>query len=264
MTGNRSNLTNQKDSILKTSLLYGLNRIALLSLVCVAAALSGCVSQQAVRAVGPMTEQRYELGSIERVSFSGRGDVRIVPSNESVLVVHGAPNVLDALSINISDDRLKAGPRYRYYIPSDSQPTYTLYLNELDRLSVSGSMTIIADELKGDDLTLSVSGRAEVTLNIDASVLTIRCSGRADITATGLVDQLEIHTSGSVDVKAQDLLARQVTMSTSGSSRATIWAEESLEVRSSGSTRVQYRGQPRVSQSVSGSSSVEALKEIPS
>jgi len=223
--------------------------------------LSACVGPMTVRASGPVVEQRYELNGIDRVYFSGGGEVRILPSNESVLVVSAARNVHQALDIDINDDRLKAGPQRRVRIPSSSSPVYTLYVNELDRLGVSGYMTVIADQLRGEELTLSVSGRAEVDMNIEATALNIHCSGSADITARGLVDQLDIHTSGSVKLEGSDLLARHVDIATSGSSRVTIWAEESLDIRSSGSTRVRYRGQPLVSQSISGSSSVKALGE---
>ncbi|PTY36179.1 hypothetical protein BGP77_02380 [Saccharospirillum sp. MSK14-1] len=223
--------------------------------------LSACANQTRVQGKGPVVEQRYELNGIERVYFSGRGEVRILPSDDSVLVVSAARNVQEALSINISDDRLKAGPQRHVYIASDSRPVYTLYVNELEHLGVSGAMSITADELRGNELTLSVSGRAEVDMRVEASLLTLRSSGSAEITATGLVDQLEIRTSGSVRLEGSDLLARHVDIATSGSSRVTIWAEESIDIRSSGSTRVRYRGQPLVSQSVSGSSSVEALND---
>ncbi|MFG1497584.1 head GIN domain-containing protein [Saccharospirillum sp. HFRX-1] len=223
--------------------------------------LSACANQMRVQGQGPIVEQRYELNGIDRVHFSGRGEVRILPSDESVLVVSAARNVQSALDIDINDERLKAGPQRHVYFSSDSRPVYTLYVNDLERLSVSGAMSIMADELRGEELTLSVSGRAEVDMNVEATALNIHCSGSADITARGLVDQLEIHTSGSVKLEGGDLLARHVDIATSGSSRVTIWAEESLNIRSSGSTRVRYRGQPLVSQSVSGSSSVEALDD---
>lgn len=223
--------------------------------------LSACANQTRVQGQGPIVEQRYQLNGIDRVHFSGRGEVRILPSEDSVLVVSAARNVQSALDIDFNDDRLKAGPQRHVYFSSDSRPVYTLYVNDLERLSISGAMSIIADELRGDELTLSVSGRAEVDMRVEASVLILRSSGSAEINATGLVDQLEIRTSGSVRLEASDLLARHVDIATSGSSRVTIWAEESIDIRSSGSTRVRYRGQPLVSQSVSGSSSVEALNE---
>lgn len=223
--------------------------------------LSGCVSQTTIEASGPIVEQRYDLHGIDRVYFSGRGELRILPSNESVLVVSAAQNVQQALDIDINDDRLRAGPKHRVRFPADSRPIYTLYVDELERVSISGSMSITADQLRGDDLTLSVSGRADVDMRVEAETLTINCSGSADIKAAGLVNHLDVNTSGSVRLEAGDLLAREVEISTSGSSRATIWVEDRLHVRSSGSTRVRYRGQPLVSQSVSGSSSVEALNE---
>lgn len=226
-----------------------------------AVVLSACVNQVTVESGGPVVEQRFDLRGIDRVYFSGRGEVRILPSNESVLVVSATQPVQQALDIDIRDDRLKAGPKHRMRIATDSRPVYTLYVNELDRISVSGAMLITADQLRSDDLTLSVSGRAEVDMRVEATTLTINCSGSADIKVEGLVDHLDVNTSGSVRLEAGDLLARAVDISTSGSSRATIWAEESLHIRSSGSTRVRYRGQPLVSQSISGSSSVEALDE---
>lgn len=230
-------------------------------LVLSAILLSACVSPMTIQARGPVVEQRYQLNGIDRVYFYGSGEVRILPSKESVLVVSAARNVQEVLDIDISDDQVKAGPQRRVRLPSDSSPVYTLYVNELDHLSVSGYMSVKADQLSGEQLSLSVSGRATVDMRVTATALNIRSSGSAEITATGLVDQLKVRTSGSLKLAGSDLLARQVEIASSGSARVTIWAEESLDIRSSGSTRVRYRGQPVVSQSISGASSVEALND---
>ncbi|WP_157954315.1 head GIN domain-containing protein [Saccharospirillum mangrovi] len=224
--------------------------------------LSGCIGPMTIHARGPDVEQRYALGELERASFSGRGDVRLVPSNESVLVVSAPQNILDVLDIEVRQGRLNAGPRHGVRLSHTTPaPVYTLYVNELERLDFSGSMVVHADQLNTHSLRLSGSGAVKGDLRVNVSELSIHGSGSVDLTLTGQTDTLDVHGSGAVRLDATDLLARSVELYSSGSAHVSVWAEESLKVHSSGSTRVRYRGQPLVSQSISGSSSVEALDD---
>lgn len=223
--------------------------------------LTACAGPTAIRPSGPLIERSYPLPPLSRVSFYHVGDVRVVSADESMLVVSASQNVQDVLDIDINDQRLKVGPFRGYHLTRAARPSYTLYINELERLDLSGSMSVQADRLVVQALTLAASGSVKGDLQVVAETLHVSGSGSINLTLTGQVEQLEVHGSGSIKLNSQDLLARRVEVRSSGSSNISVWAEDSLDIHTSGSTRVRYRGQPRVSQSVSGSSSIEALDD---
>lgn len=223
--------------------------------------LTACVSPSSIRGTGPLIEKSYPLESINRAVFFGSGEVHIVPSRKTSLVITAAQNVHEVLSVEVDSESLKVGPQHGIHLARSAKPAYTLYLNELEHLDLSGSMSVYADHLDGDQLSVNASGGVDGELLIQAQELTVRGSGSINLTLSGQTDRFHVHGSGSVKVDAGKLLARWVDLDLSGSSKITVWADDSLDVHSSGSTRVQYRGQPRISQDVSGSSSIEAWEE---
>jgi hypothetical protein len=122
------------------------------------------------------------------------------------------------------------------------------------RSTVGVVCRIGARSLRG--VELSSASRIQVD-GIDAPAFSVDLSGAASFAATGAVDRLRIDLSGASRVTAPSLRAREVDATLSGASVALVRAVDTLVVRASGSSLLQYLGDPSVHVDTSGGSTVQ-------
>ena len=81
-------------------------------------------------------------------------------------------------------------------------------------------------------------------------------SGEIYLTGTDTVETQSIEISGSGSVEAINLPVRKSTIDMSGSGDSKVYVLETLDVEISGSGEVIYKGNPIISQQVSGSGGI--------
>lgn len=148
-------------------------------------------------------------------------------------------------------------------------------------IKVSGSANLTLDCGAVQSLDIVVSGMSAATVKGGApstetecsgsSRLTLECgsirsldastSGSSSMTASGSADKVVAEASGSSRISLREFKAKTVSAETSGMSGITVWATESLDASSSGSSSVRYRadGDIRLSASKSGMASISPI-----
>lgn len=184
-----------------------------------------------------ITESRTVSG-FSAVELSGRAEITIVQGEREALTITADDNILPLLTSHVNDGRLELGVEPGSGISMDGPVVYALTVIDLTALRMSGSGTITITDLTTPELTVDVSGSAEVT-------------------ATGTAADQHFAISGSGRVDSAGLAGDSVTVSIAGSGSATVYASDSLDVTISGSGTVTYLGDPeRVTQNVSGQGSI--------
>jgi hypothetical protein len=216
-----------------------------------------------------VTEKR-EIGGFDRVHVRDIGEVILTQGEKESLVVEadadliskvktevrsGVLNLevgrgwLDKLSLGLAE---LSGKRVRYY----------LTVREIHELKISGKGDVEADKIDSDRLSVSISGMGNVNIGtLDAGKLSVSISGRGEFASAGSVVHQKVAISGSGDYKAIDLESQSAAVKISGQGNASVWAIEELEANISGYGKVEYRGSPSVSHSISGLGSVRQLKK---
>ncbi|HEY0896206.1 MAG TPA: head GIN domain-containing protein, partial [Sphingobacteriaceae bacterium] len=95
-------------------------------------------------------------------------------------------------------------------------------------------------------LEVEVSGANNCELEVEAGELSIDASGAANIKLTGKADELEIDASGACNIKAYELSAGRVDAEVSGVSNVDVTAQKKLDVKASGLSHVNYKGNPQI------------------
>lgn len=130
----------------------------------------------------------------------------------------------------------------------------------LNSLSVSGSGNMeVKGTVKGDRVTTAVSGSGRLTAAVAASNLSSSISGSGGMELTGKTSAAKIEISGSGKFEGEDLNSRAADISVSGSGKASIQAEETLNAVLSGSGKVTYSGNAKVNVVKNGSGSVTKI-----
>jgi hypothetical protein len=137
----------------------------------------------------------------------------------------------------------------------------TIGVRNLNKIHVSGAVEMASNgKINTGDMEMEFSGSTKVTLDINASRLTTKGSGSTEVNLKGQASTHNIDLSGSGNVNALDFVVGDYNISTSGSSDCTINVLRELNVRSSGSSSIKYRGTPtQINNSKSGSSSIEKI-----
>ncbi len=77
-------------------------------------------------------------------------------------------------------------------------------------------------------------------------------SGALDATVSGRVDRQTVRISGAGEYRAANLASADASVRVSGAGRVVVNAQRTLEVSLSGAGNVEYLGNPRVIEHVSG------------
>jgi hypothetical protein len=110
-------------------------------------------------------------------------------------------------------------------------------------------------DLKADNFKVHTSGSRNATLSINANIIKVISSGSSNIKLDGKAEQVNITSSGSSNLRAHELTTGIAEITSSGSSNIHISVIDKIDVRSSGSSNVKYRGNPeKVYSKASGSS----------
>lgn len=132
-----------------------------------------------------------ELGNITFVSISGAGDLYITQGNKnSITVQAGSQDVIDSVtisqegsSLSLNCEQIEDQTVFDKFLGllsfnHDSNVTYLLTLNSLNKLEINGVGNISIDSYKTDDLTIINNGVGNLTSKkLDISTLNIVNNG---------------------------------------------------------------------------------------
>ncbi|WP_196159423.1 head GIN domain-containing protein [Reinekea sp. G2M2-21] len=209
-----------------------------------------------VQGTGRSYEINHTVTEIREVELHGIGELTLQNGQENQLVVLAQEEIHDHLSIRQEDDQLIIGPREGYQFRTNEPPRFLLNANHLDTVIIRGAIDLTSGNYRTEQLAIEASGSSDVDLTLHASNLTIDASGSFDGYLSGEVNTLKVDFSGSSDLNADDLKAKDVDIDISGAGTAYIHATETLTISAAGAVKVVYSGNPVVSQSAAGATSI--------
>lgn len=224
--------------------------------------LSAC-NLAGLRGSGDLITETRNVSNFDRISLSGSGNVIITQNGEESLVVETDDNIMEYVTTEVRGGTLELGfSSARAGGISPTRLTFTLSVDNLEGLTVSGSGDIEAEGIETDSLEINVSGSGDIRVDsLTADLVEAQISGSGEIVLAGEAADQDIQISGSGKYRAGDLLSETVTVEIGGSGDVTVWTTNSLDASIGGSGNVSYYGTPSVSSSTSGSGSINSLGE---
>ncbi|HET9110409.1 MAG TPA: head GIN domain-containing protein [Ktedonobacterales bacterium] len=204
--------------------------------------LGARVSGEAQGPVGSgvvVTESR-EVSGFTRIKLAGFGTLNITQTGTESLSITADDNILPHLTSEVVDGTLELGVKPRLSFRPMKHITYTVTVNSLDGIQLTGAGTVHASGIQTQSLSVMISGAGDMTISGSAPLQTVKISG------AGNYDASELQTESS-----------EVTISGAGNAR--INASRTLNATVSGAGAVKYTGSPQVSQRITGIGSVRAV-----
>jgi len=231
--------------------------ITVLFLVVVILTVAGCSS---IKGSGDLITETRQVSNFDRIDLSGVGEVVISQDGSESLSVETDDNIMKYVEAVVEGGTLKLGFKDGVNSISPSRLVFTVSVDDLNGLAVSGSGDIESDALKTDRLDVAVSGSGDVQVaELSTGAVNADISGSGEISLAGEANAQDLTISGSGKYLAGDLCNASVSVDISGSGAATVCSTETLVSDISGSGSVNYYGRPSVNSSGSGSGKINNL-----
>ncbi|MGV8879127.1 MAG: head GIN domain-containing protein [Sphingobacteriaceae bacterium] len=234
------------------------------SLLCAAIIITGfssCRMFGCESGSGNQIIEERKVADFSKIQISGAYKLILrQDSIPSVLKITADDNLMKDIQTNVSNGKMEIKMKGNY---CNSDPIL-IYANvrQLTAIEGSGANEISSDGvINTKDFELELSGTNKVTLELNASVLRTKGSGSTEINLSGQAGEHWVELNGSGNLNALNLATGKYHIETSGASHCKINVLNELNVRTSGSGNVKYRGNPKsVNNSQSGSSSVTKIE----
>ena len=186
---------------------------------------------------GPVTRESRNVSGLDGVELRGVGNLLIRQTGRESLTVEAEKDVLPEITTRVVDGRLIIGSASNSAIHTTRPINFYLTVKNLNSLAVLGTATAEATGIDTDSLTVTIDGAG-----------TVRMEGQADEQA--------VEISGTSNYLAEDLQSIDVKIAVAGAGSAVVNVKEKLDAEISGVGSVEYVGNPRIQQTVSGAGHV--------
>ena len=211
---------------------------------------------------GDIITETRQVSNFDSIDLSGSGGVIVTQGGSESLTIETDDNVMEHVKAEVVGGTLELGFEEGFNLVDYTRLIFTVGVDDLTSLSISGSGDIESDVIETDRLDATVTGSGDIQIGtLTADEVKARITGSGDMDLTGEVAAQDITISGSGKYRAGDLRSESAEVSISGSGDATVWATDSLDVNISGSGSVDYYGRPSMSTSGSGSGDVTSKGE---
>lgn len=260
-----------------------MRRQGILAMAAAAALLAACdigLETDAIIGNGNVVTDDRPVQAFRGVSLETIGTVVIVQSDTVSLHLEGESNLLEEIITEVDGSTLRIRTPRGVTLRATEPLTITVNLVELEHLVLSSSGSIQADTVRTDGLAMVNSGSGSVSLGVvetgdlttvvsgsgglgvdslSAATVQTTISGSGPFTAAGSAGSHVIVVSGSGPLQAPGLVTSIVEAVVSGSGSVVVRVVVRLNVVVSGSGSLSYYGSPVVSQTVTGSGTVQRL-----
>lgn len=202
-------------------------------------------------------------------------DIIYKKSDTTGILVRTDLNLMDHIVTEVVNNTLEIKTRPRTACLNLSKGSViTIASPDLERVSLSGSGSLTADEMSGDRVSVRLSGSGDISVDRiishdlsgtisgsgDILLSLVNCtdsefatSGSGKISVAGECDTEDIKISGSGMFDGRNFVTRSANIALSGSGNVHSNVTDYLKAAISGSGNIYLSGNPRIEQKTSGS-----------
>ena len=207
---------------------------------------------------GVQKTEKRKVEAFQKISISGAYKVVLKQDSSFALQVTADDNLLPLIKTEVSGGRLHIYNKKA--ICSSRQMVVTVGVGRLEEIKSSGGIEVSGDgKLTTGDIRLNLAGATKLTLNLTAGNVITEGSGATELNLTGQATSHSIDLSGSGNVKAVNFIVGDCSIQTSGVGHVEVNVLKTLNINSSGASEIKYKGNPSVTQTKAGLSSVEKI-----
>jgi hypothetical protein len=191
-----------------------------------------------------------DVRDFQEVALEGVGTLMIEQGETESLTIEAEPKVLKRIETEVRNGKLTIRPDRSF--STRESITYHLAVKQLTGIELAGAGRVEAAQLNSDQLRINGSGAGAVAIDsLTANTLDVTAAGNVQAELAGTVDSQTVTVSDAAKYAAADLESRLASVTASGASQVAVNVSESLDAHVSGAARVEYAGDPAVTEDVS-------------
>jgi len=238
-------------------------KIFLAILAVIVIATLGAVAMKSRHRSAPIAEPIHETRSVSgfnRIKIEGLAEVTLRQGTREGVSVEGAPGVEThvrngTLEVSVGG----SGHLSDWFILNKQARSTHIVIDviNINRIESAGAVKLNAASIRSDQLDLDFAGACSLRIDdLQATHLHLDGSGAVMADIAGAVDTQDVDLSGAGSYQAPRLVSNRAVIRVSGAGKAFVNVKTFLKVDLSGASAVEYLGEPKIEQDVTGISKV--------
>ncbi|MGN7204271.1 head GIN domain-containing protein [Pedobacter sp. SAFR-022] len=230
------------------------------SLLLVAAiSFAGC-SSKCIEDSGNHIVRDITVSPFDEIEIDGPVKLVLRQDSSFKLAVSADSSIIDKIKTTVSGEKFKVSLDPMQYCGGDSIVIHA-GIGALTEIKAAGASKVYSEgSLHVGDIDMKLSGATELNLNLYAGKVKTESDGAARLTLSGQAGAHELDSKGVLELNAFDFVVAQYDIDIQGTGKSNINVLNDLKVKTSGSSTIYYKGNPKnVSDKKSGTSKLEKV-----
>ena len=196
-----------------------------------------------VKGNGNVTEEVRQVGEFDQIQVSRGMNVYVTQGSPEKVVVIADNNLHEVIETKVEGGVLKVYVNENVRWAKEKKVMVTV--EKLSGVQTSsGSNVWSQNQIMSENLELSASSGANLTMDVNAKYLKADCSSGANIKLSGLAKEADLETSSGANLKGEELKADNCKMRASSGGNVSSTVNGRLEAKASSGGNVAYFGEP--------------------
>ena len=220
---------------------------------------TGC-ENKCIEDSGNHVSRAITLKNFDKIKVEGAIKLVMTQDSSYKVQVEADSNIITYVKADVSGAELRLKLDYDRYCGTDSIVIHA-GIGELKGLQLDGAVKVLGEgRIYAGDVDLSFSGASDVRLDLSAAKVTTKVDGVGKIALSGQAGTHDLKINGTAKVNAFDFVVGVYNIDTEGTGKAEINVLNELKVKTSGSSEIYYKGNPRkVDEKKSGATKLEKV-----
>lgn len=221
--------------------------------------LAGC-SSECIQDSGKRVFKGTVEKNFDQIKVTGAIKLVLKQDSSYAIKIGADSNVVNLVRTDVSSGELRVKLDDGIYCGTDSV-VVSVGIGELKKLNTVGAVKVVGDgRIYATDVDLKLEGASDVSLDLSASKLVTRIDGVGKLALTGQTGVHNLTAKGTSTINAFDFVAGIYDINIDGTGKANINVLNDLKIRTSGSSEVYYKGNPKkVDEKKSGATKLEKV-----
>lgn len=208
---------------------------------------------------GKVVKESRHVNSFKAIDISGSFKIFLSQGDNESLMIEADDNLMKYIKSHVSGGTLYLETT-GYNLKSTTLKAY-ITIKELNNIEASGAVKITGEApLDIDDLSIGVSGAANLNMELYGDKLELKVSGAGKGSMKGNIDKAIIKLSGASKLLAEELIVNNMDIEISGAGSAKVNVINELDASISGAGNIRYAGNPKVHSNISGAGKVKKIE----
>ena len=219
----------------------------ILPILFIATILSSCSVNMFNRVNGNrnvVSENRKAGEDFTKIKVSNGLDLYLTQGNTQKITVEADENLQEIIITEIDKGTLKIYSEKNIW-KAKSRKVYVTVTNLEGLKATSGSDVYAKETLKVDDIAVSATSGADISISLDANAVTSSATSGSDVNLTGISNSHVSSATSGASIDAYDLQSKEVTVRVSSGADINIYASESIAAKASSGGDIDFKGNPK-------------------